>query len=272
MTQSGCPHCNGTSIVVEPAEMFARARLCSCVPPCERCRGTGRVTVTREGVDKIARCRCRMLPDRIVMFNAANIPARHAHASFESFNKDLPETMNAFLGSYRWTTRFSPKASNRSLVLHGPVGRGKTHLLISVVRELIFKHGVQVRFVEFSKLLADLKHGFEMGKGQSHTMGPLSRVEVLAIDELGKGRNTEWERNIVDELVSIRYNGLKCLVATTNYTTGGPTGLDNNLSSGQVQSLTDRVGPRVYSRLTEMADFVEAKGADYRATHLRGQG
>jgi len=215
----------------------------------------------------MARCRCQKVPDRIALFNKAKIPARHGKASFESFDKDLPDAMPGFLAAYRWVKAFQPGQPNRGLVLHGAVGRGKTHLLAAMLRELVFQHGVQVRFVEFTHLLAALKQGFEHGQGQGSTLDPLADVEVLAIDELGKGRNTEWELAVVDELISRRYNGMKTVVATTNYAPGVETGAQANLSlEGVQQSLGDRVGDRTFSRLMEMVDFQWVQGEDFRGS------
>ena len=41
-------------------------------------------------------------------------------------------------------------------------------------------------------------------------------VDILFIDELGKGRNTDFELTILDQLVMGRYNQNKMIVASTN--------------------------------------------------------
>ena len=85
--------------------------------------------------------------------------------------------------------------------------------------------------------------------------------------ELGKGRLSDWELTIIDEVVSRRYNAMGCTLATTNYGPGSPTGAaPPNLSTTQNsgQTLGDRVGDRVYSRLLQLVDFVEDAGRDYR--------
>ena len=93
----------------------------------------------------------------------------------------------------------------------------------------------------------------------------LAEVEVLAIDELGKGRLSDWELTIIDEVVSRRYNAMGCTpLATTNYVPGNSNGRSApNLSTTQTsgQTLGDRVGDRVYSRLLQLVDFVEVAGA-----------
>ena len=38
-----------------------------------------------------------------------------------------------------------------------------------------------------------------------------------AIDEIGKGRLTEWEMSIIDDIISRRYNALKPLLGNPNH-------------------------------------------------------
>ncbi len=203
---------------------------------------------------------------RILRFNDAGIPARHAGSTRTSFNMDR-STGSVLAATTKWLAQYNPGGENRGFVLHGEVGRGKTHLLVAVLRELVFKVGVGVRFVEFSHLLAALKAGFDEGRGAEEVLRPLVEVEVLAIDELGKGRNTDFEQMVIDELVSRRYNAGGVILATTNYGPGSGTGL-RTLNAGdaeiRTQTLVDRVGHRVYSRLRETADFIEMGGEDYR--------
>jgi DNA replication protein DnaC len=94
---------------------------------------------------------------------------------------------------------------------------------------------------------------------------------VLAIDEMGKGQNTPFETAIVDELVSRRYNAAATTLATTNYPPGQRTGraVPNLASPSDTPTLSDRVGPRVFSRLKEVCDFVPVLGDDYRLRRRR---
>ncbi|MBN1335668.1 MAG: ATP-binding protein [Deltaproteobacteria bacterium] len=265
--QPDCPICKGQGYVIRPGPEHAQATLCECVGRCPLCDGTGfRVVEGREGA-VARRCTCRVLPDRIDLFNRAGIPARHATSTFESFDvRRNPGARGAFSASRTWLKGWRQGEENRGLILTGPVGRGKTHLLCGILRSLVFDHGVEVRFVEFTHLLSALKAGFDEGIGEAVTLQPLVRVPVLAIDELGKGRATEWELAIVDSLVSRRYNALATVLATTNFRAVGPTGcVEANLADPEkAPSLGDRVGERVFSRLKEMCQFVPVGGEDYR--------
>jgi DNA replication protein DnaC len=208
-----------------------------------------------------------MLPDRVELFNRACIPSRHAGSCFASFHPERnPGVQLGYRMCDEWLQGFKPGLENKGLILYGGVGRGKTHLLVAMLRALTLEHGVEARFVEFSHLLSQLKEGYDNGLGEASTLTPLVRIPVLAIDELGKGRGSEWELGIIDQLVSHRYNALGTILATTNYEPNAPSGLpEPNLAQPELgQTLGDRVGERVLSRLREMCSFLRLRGDDYR--------
>jgi DNA replication protein DnaC len=259
----------GWRVVADKQTGLARAEALPA-PRCPFCGGVGRREVELNGVLRVGKCRCQRVPDRVALFNAAGVPARHADCTLESFRTDGPGLSDARpvkTLTQRWLERFVPGGENRGLVIEGQPGRGKSHLLCAVVRELVFRHGVAVRFVEFTHLLSRLREGMDRNDGDATTLTPLVQVPVLAIDELGKGRKTDWELAIIDEIVTRRYNSGGVLLATTNFphkTTARARALPATLATGVVESLEDRLGERVFSRMRETVDFCEAGGADYR--------
>lgn len=253
----------------------AVARTCACVTTCPECGGTGLVAVSTEFRAPRRRCVCRLLAQRLASFDQIGIPAKHADSTRASFVPASKHQTAVLMAVTRVLDDYEVGVENRGLVLYGGVGRGKTHLLVAILRELVLRYGISARFVEFSHLLADLKSGFDSGRGAAELLDPLVAVDVLGIDELGKGRNTEFEGTVLDELVSRRYNAMRPILATTNFapgsSTGRPVGNAAEAALGAVRppALVDRVGDRVYSRLIETCDFVEVKGEDYRETRRR---
>jgi DNA replication protein DnaC len=235
-------------------------------PPCLRCAGSGLREVGYGGERRVARCRCQMLPDRVALFNRARIPARHASNSMESFRSDAPgaNTM-CFVLARRWLDAYRVGEENRGLVMYGEPGRGKTHLAVAIVRELVFRHGVNAGFVEFTHLLASIREGIGRDDPTATSLEPYVAPQVLVIDELAKGRRTEWEVSILDELVSRRYNAGRTLIATTNFPLRAPPRRPNDPAT-LVESLPERLGPRIMSRLKETVAWAEAQGEDYRTT------
>lgn len=278
---SGCIKCRGFGALVTREREHAVAALCTCLGICPACRGTGRAVVVVKGVEGLAACECRELHRRIGLFNQARIPARHAFSTLDNFHVgQSPAAAEAHRAAAQWSQSYSSGIENRGLVLHGRAGRGKTHLLVGMLHRLVFTHGVAVRFVEFSHLILALKAGFATHTSSAAILDPLLDAEVLAIDELGKGRCTDWELAVVDELISRRYNAMATVVATTNYpprlqnkrraSDGGMLGPANlSVASGDQYALSERIGERVFSRLLEMADLQEVLGLDYRETRGR---
>ncbi len=83
---------------------------------------------------------------------------------------------------------------------------------------------------------------------------------MLVIDELGKGRSNEWELNILDQLISKRYNASRMTLITTNYVTREIAKATGNSD----EILEVRVGERIASRLFEMCELIHLEGRDYR--------
>ena len=276
----GCIKCRGAGAVIGREREHAVASLCDCAGACPACRGTGRAVVLIDGVEGLAPCGCRELHRRVELFNQARIPARHAQSRLDNFDVSRsPGAAEAHRVSNQWCVSYQPQVENRGLVLHGGVGRGKTHLLVAMLHRMIFQHGIAVRFVEFSHLIVALKAGFATKTSTAAILDPLLDVEILAIDELGKGRCTDWELAVVDELISRRYNAMATILATTNYAPQigrrrpvdaammGPANL--SVASGSQFTLAERIGDRVFSRLMEMAELQEVRGHDYRETRGR---
>lgn len=263
-----CPICDQQGYIVVKGE-HARAQRCSCLPvTCPACQGVGWMPSDPANPRSARRpCDCRSLGARIARFDDARIPGRHAKP-LSSWSPTTNEQRTLLMQLNDVVENWSPDTSaNRGLVLYGPVGRGKTHLMCGLLRELVFVRGVTARFVEFSHLLADLKQNFASGEGAGTLITELAAVEVLAIDELGKGHGTDYEGTVIEEIVSRRYNAERPTFATTNYLRGEPTGIRvPNFALGPEYQprLADRVGDRVYSRLVETCDFVEVTGRDHR--------
>ena len=229
-----------------------------------------------KGYSYVRRCPvCGALHERIEAFNAAHIPASYhgrqgSLEEFETSDADghpIGNLQQVKMKLYRWMQGFNP--GERGFILHGPVGTGKTHLLVAVLRHLILEKGVHCRFIEFTHLLSEIRKQFDQGRGESAVLGPLASIEVLAIDELGKGRNNRWQLSIIDEIISKRYNRGLTTLFTTNYPVEEPDEKASSATSDIREQLTqetlvERIDRRIFSRLHEMSEFVEIDAPDFR--------
>ena len=282
MSESGegaCPECAGTGYVVEQVlGEIARARRCTCQSTCARCGGAGYVLVPSGGTSVAQACACRHLDERIGVFNQIGIPPVIARASFQHPRTWHHGQVHAKNVAEAFAHKFRLDQPTRGFLLYGRPGGGKTHILASTLRYLALERGVASRYVEFLLLLSDIRAGFNANRSHMEILKPLLAVPVLGIDELGKERGTEWERSMLDELISRRFNsGLSTLFATNYYLRADEypvreepgrrvsTRSAEFAREAEAMTLPQRVGDRVYSRLTEMCEFVKLDpGMDFR--------
>jgi DNA replication protein DnaC len=273
-----CGVCGGRTYLIERQGDRAHARVCACSAECTVCGGRGHLLVEQEATfskkvgarkyEVLSPCSCTLRTRRVARFNEVGLPGVVAHASFDNFRPAKPEQDRARNVAMHFAHHYSKGGGNKGFVLSGPVGTGKTHLLAATLAHLVLEVGVQVRYVEISLLYATIRRGFQEGKSGGEIIGPLSEVEVLAIDELGKGRGSAFELETLDELIARRYNAHRTTLFATNYSleperknaravSGYHSTEDAKNALKDAELLRERVGERIYSRLCEMCTFVE---------------
>ena len=228
--------------------------------PCEACGGRGMLPSRNDEGYRVYRpCECRSLQLRIDRYNRARIPGEFAHSTLDTFtprNDDVGEAQRA---AGQFLRGFSK--GDRGLCFWGPVGTGKTHLAAALVRALTLEHGVTCSFCDNLQLLQDLKLTYERREGTAELLEPLATVDVLVIDDLGKGLGSKWEITVLDDVVNRRYNAGATTIITTNY-----PDKDTSAIADGFETLEHRVDRRIYSRLKAMCDFHHLQGDDFRQT------
>jgi DNA replication protein DnaC len=239
---------------------------------CPACQDRGQVLFEKGGNRFARQCECMRVKAAARRMRNAGVPARYAEASFSAFR-----TANAdpSLGTAKRIIKgavddFLMHPGGQAVLLTGTCGTGKTHLAAAALKETMLRYGVQGKFWDMGDLLTQMKRTFsgeksrggEVGDTEASILDECAAIDVLVLDELGGERLTEWSYSEVSLLLNARYNGQgdkpRLTIFTTNFRNAAPGELRGE------ESLGDRIGARMYSRVQEMCRVVEMTGKDFR--------
>mgnify|MGYP001255513024 CR=1 FL=1 len=219
---------------------------------CQLCFGSGLEVVAGKGARP---CECRKRDAQSGLLDKARLPKRYEDCYFSNYTP-----MN---GSQEFAKKHASRlameypAVDRGLLLTGSVGVGKTHLAVSILKGLT-ERGFACLFYEFGTLLKEIQDSYNSNTKTSElgVLWPVLTTEILVLDELGASKPTDWVRDTMSHIINTRYNDKKFTIFTTNYP-------DERPSEGK-ETLEDRLGVRVRSRIYEMCNTVNISGDDYR--------
>ena len=281
MAQSDCAICGGTGWRLverveanEPAERVV-----------ERQHARPGASVDSPKLTWAVPCDCTGNNRTTQALARARIPRRYEHCDFENFDTGLWEGQISSPQAADWDrslaqakivveafARNYPAGGETGLLLMGSCGAGKTHLAVAALRQLMLRgHGA--RFYDYRELLKELQASYDPNHPVSEmsVLEPVLECEILLIDDLGASKPSPWALETIGHILNKRYNEKRVTLLTTNYldTADAPAPIlrmpgGQAVAPAREETLTERLGLRVRSRLYEMCRKVEIASADYR--------
>jgi DNA replication protein DnaC len=263
-----CPSCQGRGVVFDSEVAVGRhgtLKLCTCVQELCRCGGQSPFQYWDEE-SRRQYCHCaarrRQLSRLGRLFSAADLPSRFRWKFRADFTWSAPGGGSGLrvarnvrpVLDYLGAVLEDGGEPRRGYLLHGPPGTGKTLLACVILNELILHRGRPGRFLNLSrKYFQQLRDTYSAGSDQYgrtwQIMQELCEMPYLILDDFGVQRGTDWETEMLYDLVDARYADERLTVVTTNK----PVAEIKQLSQG-----------RIHSRLIEMCYIVDMEGDDYR--------
>lgn len=248
---------------------------------CPECDGRGLRLIERNGQRFAAECHCQQAKRQAVRLRRVKIPERYTHCSLESFESRFPgadpSLGMALMAARRFAEGYPVETAGRGLLLTGSIGAGKTHLGVGLLRELVEQRGASGIFCDYRELLKQIQHSYnpQVATTEMDILRPVFDADVLLLDELGAVKPTDWVWDTVAHILNTRYNDKRTTLITTNYE-NAPAGMlrtvsvsDRDVAKRREETLGDRIGERMRSRLHEMCITVTMQGADFRQTVRR---
>lgn len=159
--------------------------------------------------------------------------------------RHLERARVALDGARQFTDGYLLGKPSRGIMFTGDVGAGKTYLAAAIANQLLGQ-GIPVRFVVVPDFLDELRAALINNNGDSREtddvslLKSISKVDVLALDDLGVHNYTQWTCNKLYSLLNYRLNYHLPVVITTNL---------------KMSELDEYLGERTTSRIVQMCSI-----------------
>jgi len=231
---------------------------------CAKCNEKVQTDVEVFGVKKRVRCVCRCRIEekeriaererqeenqrkRMVCFSETNMSSW----CFENDDRKNPKVSDAMM---RYADNFPQfLREGKGLLLHGPVGTGKTYVAACVANRLI-DNGYSVLMTNFARLINKIQGMYE---GKQEYIDSLNRYNLLVIDDLGIESKSEYRQEMVFNIIDSRYRAGLPIIITTNLTTE------------EIKKPQDIAYGRIFDRIIERCHPVEVAGQSRRRASVK---
>ncbi|MHB1796355.1 MAG: ATP-binding protein [Acidobacteriaceae bacterium] len=153
---------------------------------------------------------------------------------------------------------------------------GKTHLAVGLLREMVEQRGATGIFCDYRDLLKQIQNSYnpQVATTELEILRPVFEAEILLLDELGAVKPTDWVWDTVAHILNTRYNDKRTTLITTNYPNQASALIERDVPryspanaaarAMREETLGDRIGERMRSRVQEMCIPVIVQGQDFR--------
>lgn len=250
------------------------------VQVCPQCQGTGWKTASNPSPEigsindrRVTRCDCQLRARTLSNLEAARIPRRYEHCELTNYDTDFPGAHPSLAEAHFVATSFANKCvprGDKGLLIIGKIGTGKTHLAVGIIRELILNRGIPCLFYDYRELLKEIQNSYNSAvqTTELEVLRPVFETDVLLLDELGAVKPTDWVWDTVSLILNTRYNDNRTTIITTNFEDQPAAAVAGSRSPAKavarIETLGDRIGERMRSRLQEMCRIVTLDGTDFR--------
>jgi len=227
-------------------------------------------------------CECQEMEREERRLAAAHIPERYRGCTLDTFDPDFRDADKslgfALLTARKFVEKYPVDTAGKGLLFTGSIGVGKTHLAVGVLRRLVRERGVRGLFCDYRELLKSIQNSYnpQVQTTELELLQPVFAAEVLVLDDLGAQKPNEWVWDTVALILNTRYNNKQTTLITTNYPdlpagAGFKPAEKGDKPAKNEDTLGDRIGDRMRSRLAEMCVRVDMTGEDLRQSTERAK-
>lgn len=207
---------------------------------CPICQNSGWEQLWRvNGRPAVRRCPQEShLTERLI---ALGTPPRFQDCTLASFAPQTLAARHARQHLLRYLQNYP--SQDRGLLIQGEDSNNKTHLVVGMMRLMLSESLAQPRYSDASTLLRQLDVDLDLLDSitRRQQLESIINCEMLILDNLNSGGDSDNQRAMLEYIVSYRYRQLLPIVITTNLS---------------LHELQNQVGLNTCSRLIEMCEIV----------------
>ena len=248
-----------------PQNIAPHSKLGDAGPKCALCGDTGWENIVVGAEHRVTRCNCSTQNRATRLLAQAHIPPRYESCDLDGYIAEGSRGIAAAkIAAVKFVDQYP--LDKTGLLIIGPSGAGKTHLSVAILKQLILTKGVSCLFCDYRELLKQIQNSYNpsVQVTELDLLRPVFQTEVLVLDDLGAVKPTEWVWDTVSVILNTRYNENRTTIITTNFMDGPAAGLTGARGAAREETLGDRIGERMRSRLCEMCRVVNINAPDYR--------
>ncbi len=204
-------------------EVFRKADL-NTLPECPKCKS---VQEEAKSQRESAKQRWQQLMKRV------NIAPRFVNARLYDFNDNEHYDLLSF-----YVDKFKNNLGSvgANIIIHGPVGPGKTHLACAIASEL-FRKRFSIYYVTTTGMIRDIRSTWHTDSEQQErdVLKRYTTPDLLILDEIGVQYGTESERLLITDVIDQRSMSALPVIAISNL---------------QLSEIRQKVGQRAFDRLS----------------------
>ncbi|MCE5251751.1 ATP-binding protein [bacterium] len=261
-----CRICGSSGIIYDrdiKAGTHGELRICDCIEKLCSCGGAEPYQVF-DNKGNFSWCPCRSARLKLATvrkaFKEAQVPNKYKWKFIEDF-EIVNDVAQKLIGMVTTVVRdIEPRPDTmKGYYFWGAAGSGKTLLACIILQELMLKYALGGRFVDLSRqFFQRLKRSYDStdelyGSG-GQILDALIEIPFLVVDDFGVQRNTEWESEMLYNLIDSRYEMEHLTIITSNI---------------HINDYKEIAHGRIHSRIKEMCSVIKVDLPDYRDKYLR---
>lgn len=151
--------------------------------------------------------------------NGAGIPERFRDRRFKTYLAETQQQVEVLEIAKQYAKDWDVvRSSGRSMVFLGPPGTGKTHLACAIAMHVMHKHHASVMFKTVAQAVRGVRDTWAKGsdRSESQAIAELTSPQLLVLDEVGIQKASEWELNVLFDVLNERYLKRRPTIMLTN--------------------------------------------------------